>query len=263
MAPLLRTFRQRAIVLALTKREIQARYRGGVLGYFWSLLNPLLLLAVYATIFRLVFTPRSDVAPYALFLFGGVLVWGFVSAGLLDAAETFRANGPLLRKTTVAPEVFPAVAIGARLAHLLLALPVLGAAIAVAALTGSVAPGPALLQFPLVLLLLTVTVHGLALVVSSLAVHFGDVRDLIGNLLTFAFFLTPVLYPLASVPERFRLLLRANPFATFFAAIEDCVFFFRPVAASDWLWMLGTAVLAVAIGCAVFERLRDSIAEEA
>ncbi len=247
----------------LTRRELVARYRGGVLGFFWSLLNPLLLLAVYATIFRLVFTPRADVRPYALFLFGGVLVWGFVSAGLLDAAETFRANGPLLRKTTVAPEVFPAVSVGARLAHLILALPVLAAAILFAAIEGSARPGLPVLEFPLVLLLLAATVHGLALTISPLAVHFGDVRDLVANVLTLAFFLTPVLYPLDSVPERFRPLLRANPFTTFFSAIHEAVFFFRPIPLSEWFWMVGWAAASLAVGCAVFERLRDSLAEQA
>ncbi len=263
MRPLIRAWRQRALVVALTRRELAARYRGGVLGYFWSLANPLLLLAVYATVFRLVFRPRADVRPYALFLFGGVLVWGFVSAALLDASETFRNNGPLLRKTTVAPEVFPAVAVGARLSHLVLALPVLAAAVLYAAFKGSVAPGPAAIEFPLVLLLLTLTVFGIALAVSSLAVHFGDVRDLIANLLTLAFFLTPILYPIDSVPERYRPLLRINPFATFFAALQESSFFFRPIAAVEWVWMLGTAAVCVIAGSLIFERLRDSIAEEA
>lgn len=263
MLPLVRTWRHRALVFALTRRELVARYRGGVLGFFWSLANPLLLLAVYATVFRYVFAPRADIRPYALFLFGGVLAWGFVSAALIDASETFRANGPLLRKTTVAPEVFPAVAVGARLAHLALALPVLLAAIAWAAFRGSVAPGFALLQFPLVLVLLAAAVHGLALAISALSVHFGDVRDLVGNVLTLAFFLTPILYPVEAVPGRFQGLLRGNPFAAYFSAIHDSVFFFRPVAWTEWAWMAGTAAVLLLLGSAVFERLRDSIAEEA
>ena len=250
-------------MLALARRELLARYRGGVLGFLWSLLNPLLLLLVYATVFRLVFTPRSDVRPYALFLFAGVLCWGFVSSALLDAAETFRANGPLLRKTTVAPEVFPAVATGARFAHLVLALPVLAGAIAIAAVTGSVRPDAAVLQFPLVLVLLAAMVLGLALVVSSLSVHFGDVRDLLANLLTLTFFLTPILYPIESTPGRLRLLLWLNPFAPFFVAVHESTFFFRPVPASAWAGMIAWTVLALAAGSAVFERLRDSIAEEA
>lgn len=240
-----------------------ARYRGGVLGFFWSLLNPLLLLLVYATVFRLVFQPRADVSPYALFLFGGVLVWSFVSSALLDAAETFRVNGPLLKKTTVAPEVFPAVAVAARLAHLTLALPVLAAALAVATVLGKVRPGPAALAFPLVLLLLVAAVLGMALGIAALAVHFGDVRDLLSNLLTLAFFLTPILYPLESVPERFRGWFRLNPFVPFFAALHDSVFFFRPVAAREWIAMVAIAALSLLLGGALFERLRDSIAEEA
>ncbi|MEO8348704.1 MAG: ABC transporter permease, partial [Acidobacteriota bacterium] len=82
LSPFQRIWRQRALVVALARRELQARYRGGALGFLWSFLNPLLLLLVYATVFRVVFAPRADVRPYALFLFGGVLCWGFVSASL-------------------------------------------------------------------------------------------------------------------------------------------------------------------------------------
>ncbi|HKA37713.1 MAG TPA: hypothetical protein VKH43_12890, partial [Thermoanaerobaculia bacterium] len=99
--------------------------------------------------------------------------------------------------------------------------------------------------------------------ISSLAVHFGDVRDLLANLLTLAFFLTPILYPLDSIPERYRPLLRLNPFAPFFSAMHETLFFFRPVDPFEWVWMLGTAALAVLFGGAVFSRLRDSIAEAA
>jgi lipopolysaccharide transport system permease protein len=263
ISPFLRLWWQRALVAALSRRELVARYRGGVLGFFWSIANPLLLLLVYATIFRLVFTPRADVRPYALFLFAGVLVWGFVSSALLDSAETFRANGPLLRKTTAAPEVFPAVAVLARFAHLVLALPVLAAAIVVAAASGAVRPTAAVVQFPVAAVLLAGTVLGMALVVSALSVHFGDVRDLLGNLLTLTFFLTPVLYPVNAAPERLRRLLWLNPFTSFFVGIHESAFFFRPIRTEVWLGMLVTTALSLGLGGAVFERLRDSIAEEA
>ncbi|HEY4229590.1 MAG TPA: ABC transporter permease [Thermoanaerobaculia bacterium] len=263
LLPIRRTIAQRALIRALVRRELSARYRGGALGFLWSFVNPLLLLLVYATVFRFVFAPRADVRPYALFLFGGVLVWSFVSSALLDAVEAFRANGPLLRKTTVAPEVFPAAAVGARLAHLLLALPVLAAAIAFVAARGGIHPGPEILAFPLVLALLVVTVLGAALFCSALAVPFGDVRDVVANLLTLAFFVTPVLYPVEAIPERWRWLLGLNPFAAFFAGVQDSLFFFRPIPAADWLWMAAWAAVSVVLGGAVFERLRDSIAEEA
>lgn len=263
LAPVRRAISNRALVRALVRRELTARYRGGALGFLWSLVNPLLLLLVYATVFRFVFAPRADVRPYALFLFGGVLVWNFVAASLNDAVETFRANGPLLRKTTVAPEVFPAASVGARLAHLVLALPVLAAAIAYAAAKGSVGVGPSLLEFPVVLALLALTVFGAALAVSALSVHFGDVRDIVGNLLTLAFFLTPVLYPSEAIPERFRRLLFVNPFAPYLNGVHDTLFAFRPVAAADWAAMVAWAAVSLLAGSALFEKLRDSLAEEA
>jgi len=262
-SPLRRAWTHRALVAALVRRELTARYRGGALGFLWSLLNPLLLLAVYATVFRMVFAPRADVRPYALFLFGGVLLWGFASSALTDAVDAFRVNGPLLRKTTVSPEVFPAAAVGARLAHLLLALPVLAAALAFAAFRGRIEPGLAALEFPAVLLLLCLAVFGAALGLSALSVHFGDVRDIVGNLLTLTFFLTPVLYPAEAVPERWRWVLRWNPFSSFFNGLHDTLFYFRPVAAADWIGMAAATGLALGVGGAIFERLRDSLAEEA
>jgi ABC-type polysaccharide/polyol phosphate export permease len=261
--PLRRAIAQRALVQALARRELSARYRGGVLGFLWSMVNPLLLLAVYAVVFRFIFAPRAEVRPYALFLFGGVLAWGFVSSALLDAAETFRQNGPLLRKTTAPPEVFPASAVAARLAHLVLALPVLAAATVWVVARGSVVPVPAVFAFPAVLLLLALAVFGLALAVSALSAHFGDVRDVVGNLLTLAFFATPVLYPAEAIPDRWRGWLRLNPFACFLTGVHDSAFFFRAIPAADWLWMIATAAASLAVGGAIFERLRDTIAEEA
>jgi ABC-type polysaccharide/polyol phosphate export permease len=263
ISPITRVVRQRAIVAALTRRELSARYRGGALGYLWSLLNPLLLLGVYAVVFQLVFRPRADVAPYALFLFGGILAWGFVSASLLDASETFRAHGPLLRKTTAAPEVFPASAVAARLTHLALALPVLLGAIAYFAWRGEARPTAALLQLPIVLALLALAVFGLSLAVSSLSVIFGDVRDIVSNLLTLFFFLTPVLYPASAVPERFRFALWINPFAPFLTGVHACAFEFRAVAPAQWAQMAAVAAAALLLGGAVFERLRDAVVEEA
>ena len=159
--------------------------------------------------------------------------------------------------------MFPAACVGARLAHLLLALPVLAGAIVWAAVRGSVRPGPSMLAFPLVLVLLALTVFGLALAVSALAVHFGDVRDIVAQppdagLLPDARALSDELGSGTLPPW-----LRANPFATFFSGVHDSLFFFRPIPANDWTWMGGTAAVCLVAGAAIFERLRDTLAEEA
>lgn len=258
-----RLFHARVLVWTLAKRELKARYRGSVLGFLWSVVNPLLLLAIYSLVFTLVFAPRADVHPYAIFLFGGMLAWNFLSGSLLDAAETFKANGPLLRKVIVAPEIFPGVSVTAQAVHFLLALPVLVAATAASALWFGLTAGWWALQLFPVMLLLALAVLGAALFLSAVSVHFRDLRDLLQSLLTFWFFASPVIYPVAGLPGKLRRLMGLNPAACYLEGIHDAIFFDRAISVRGWLAMGVVAAIALLVGGVVFSRLRDSIAEEA
>src|SRR4030095_9050450 len=112
-------------------RELKARYRGSLLGFFWSLVNPLLLLAVYTLVFDVVFKNRAGGAqPYAVFLISGLFPWIWFSGALLDGTVSLSANAGLLRKAVFPAEVLPVVSTLASLAHYLLALPALLLALA-------------------------------------------------------------------------------------------------------------------------------------
>ncbi|MBP1621672.1 MAG: tagG 3 [Acidobacteria bacterium] len=165
---------QRGLLQVLVARELKARYRGTLFGYFWSLLNPLLLLAVYTAVFTLVIPARvASPVPYPLFLFAGLLPWLFASGSLLDGAVVLHDNGPLLKKVMCPPEVFPAVTVLAHLVHHLLALPVLLVAMAAAALAGAMTfPWTVvLLPVAIVLWLVTVPVTPLVTLYRDLALH--------------------------------------------------------------------------------------------
>ncbi len=130
-------WRQRALVAVLVRRELNARYRASALGFLWSLLNPLLLLFVYAVVFTYIFHPRFPGGdPYPLFLFSGLLPWLFFSGTVLDASVTLIDNGPLLAKVMCPPEIFPAVTVVSHFVHHLLAVPVLLAALVVSSIAG-------------------------------------------------------------------------------------------------------------------------------
>src|SRR3954470_23088431 len=94
LAPL---YRSRQLIAALTARDLKARYRGSVLGFFWSLANPLLLLAVYTLVFTKFF-PQQVVTPYPLFLFAGILPWTFFSAATLESVNAITSNAGLIKK---------------------------------------------------------------------------------------------------------------------------------------------------------------------
>ena len=259
-------FRHRALVGVLVARELKARYRGTALGFLWSLLNPLLMLAVYTIVFQFIFPGRSALtSPYAVFLFCGLLPWNWLSSSLTDASASLIVHGPLLKKVLFPAEVLPTVAVLAQGAHFLLALPVLGLGLVLGSLGvfGRPVPlGPALLQVPALVLLEGVFLLGVGYFLAGLTVHFRDVKDLLATALSLWFFATPVLYPLAeiSVPGLKRA-LAWNPAAPLFTAWQDALFFGRWLAPGEWALVAGIAAAAFLAGFAFFSRLRDSYPE--
>jgi len=256
-------WRHRALIAVLVRRDLSARYRASVLGFFWSLLNPILLLAVYTFVFTTVFQPRMPgMDPYALFLFTGLLPWLFFSGSLLDASVTLVDNGPLLAKVMCPPEIFPAVTVLSHLVHHVLALPVLLAALAVAAVIGWHPFPVTVVLLPLALIPWVVTTFGLALAVSSLAVHFRDLRDLLGHILNLMFFASPILYTLSGLQiEWLRRLLTLNPLVGLVRVYRDAAFTGVLPGGVWWLASIFVSVVSLAFGVWVFGRLRDTLVE--
>jgi lipopolysaccharide transport system permease protein len=259
-------WRHRALAFVLVSRELKARYRGSFLGFFWSLLNPLLMLAVYSVVFGFLFPARgAATSPYALFLFTGLLPWTWLSGSLTDASASLTTHGALLKKILFPAEVLPLVAVAAQGAHFLLALPVLGAGLALGAagVLGRPVPlGWTLLQAVPLCLIEGVFAAGLGLFLAALTVHFRDVKDLLATSLTLWFFATPVLYALDDIqPASLRAALLWNPATPLFEAWHDALFRAAWIAPERWALLLALSLTAFLLGYALFDRLRDSFAE--
>ena len=266
--------RFRGLLATLTSRELKARYRGSVLGFLWSLANPLLLLAVYSFVFGVLFKPargQFTEGPYALFVVSGLFPWVWLSTSTLEGSMSLIANSGLIRKAVFPAELLPLVVVLSNLVHLLLALPVVLTALAANRLLDSGVGGSAtaVLFLPLVLLLQLPLVAGLALGASALTVHFKDVRDLLANLFTLLFFLTPILYRLEFFDEGLALMgcmgwvVRLNPFTPFTLAYQEVLY--HGLAPSPLLWtqMAIVSLLFWAMGSWLFDRLRETLAEAA
>ena len=257
-------FRFRGLLVTLTARELKARYRGSVLGFFWSLVNPLLLLAVYSFVFGLVFRRPvgGESEPYAVFLITGLFPWIWASTAILEGTMSLITNAGLLRKAVFPAEVLPVVAVAANLVHFLFALPIVALALVAGRAFGHPVGGWPALLLPVVIALQLPMVAGLALGLAALNVHFKDVRDLLANLLTLLFFVAPIIYPLSAVTIRPLVwLIRANPFTPFVLAYQQTLF--AGVVPGPWLWaqMLAVAALCWAGGAWLFARLRDTLVE--
>jgi len=260
-ANLSQLIRYRGLIQSLVARELKARYRGSVLGFFWSFINPLLLLLIYSFVFTTVIPNRlENVQPFALFMFCGILPWTWFSSSLTEASGSLISGGNLIRKVLFPAEILPLVSVLANMVHFFLGLPIL-----VAFLFYYKRPPDALdlIWFPVTVLVQLVFTAGLALILSALAVHFRDIRDLLANVLTFWFFATPIIYPW-SQPEvlRFKLLFDLNPFTHLAVSYQEVLFFSGPFGHLKWLLALGVASAGLFAGAYwLFDRLRDSFAD--
>jgi lipopolysaccharide transport system permease protein len=261
MNELANLYRHRQLIAALTARDLKARYRGSILGYFWSLANPLLLLGVYTLVFTRFFE-QQVVSPYPLFLFAGILPWTFFSAAILESITSISANAGLIKKVMFPAEALPLVVVLSHLVHFVLAIPVLLAATLVFAAFGKFTLSTTILLAPVLMLVQTLFVAGIAMIVSSASVLFRDLRDIVANLMQLGFFVTPIIYLIDNITSRpLRALLRFNPMTPFVVSYQDVLFFGRLPALSDALLMLVYAGVSLTLGFFVFDCLRDTLAE--
>ena len=261
-ANLVKLGRYRALIQTLVVRDLKARYRGSVLGFFWSFFNPALLLFIYTFVFTKVL-PSShppDMEPFALFMFCGILPWTWFSSSLLESSNTLIAGGNLIKKVLFPAEVLPIVTVLANMVHFFLGLPILAAFVIY--YQRPIDPVE-LLWFPVIVLVQLVLTTGMAMFLSALTVHFRDLKDLLGNILTLWFFATPIIYSIEMAPPDMRWWLNLNPMTHLMRSYQEVLFFEGPLGHQKWLAALGVASAVVFLaGYFVFDRLRDSFAEE-
>lgn len=258
-------YKYRVLIQNLVNRELKARYRGTILGFFWSFFNPLLLMIVYTIVFGFIIRPRvpefgESPLLYALFLFCGVLPWTWFSSSALESANVLMVQGNLIKKVLFPVEILPIVVITSNFVHFVFGLPILFifALIMLKKFTVYI------LFLPVVILVQFVFSLGFALIVSSLTVHFRDVKDILSNMLTLWFFASPIIYPVTSVQSHkwLRLMLDVNPMTHIMQGYQNCVFYGEMIR---WRRLGITFLVSLAllvIGYAIFDRLRDTFPEE-
>lgn len=246
----------RALVGVLTGRELKSRYRGSVLGFLWTFLNPLLLLLVYSLVFSVYFRVQMD--HYSVFMFTGLVPWVFFSGALMEGTGAITDSGGLVTKVTFPMQVLPAVKVMANFYNFLLTLPIL----AVFYLVGGVPLTIHAVAFPLVAAVHLGLAFGLALILSTACVFMRDTRHILNNLLTLWFFLTPILYPPSQVPGPFQPLIVFNPMALLTMAYHDCLFWHRWPNWQHLGIMILLTLFVLWLGSRVFDSYKEYFAEK-
>lgn len=256
-------WRNWALIKTLTTREIVGRYQGSLLGMLWSFFNPVFMLVVYTFVFSVVFKARwgsggsESKAEFALVLFAGILIFNLFAECINRAPSLILSNPTYVKKVVFPLEILPWVSFGAALFHTFISLAVwLFFSFAVF----GVPPLTALL-FPLVLLPLTLMTMGLSWLLASLGVFLRDVSQVIGILTTALMFLTPIFYPVSSLPESYRPLLYLNPLTFIIDQGRDLLIFGKGMMWGHWALLTMVSALVAWLGFAWFQKTRKGFAD--
>lgn len=217
-------WRYRGLILDLVVLDLKVRYKGSVLGFLWSLLNPLLLMAVFTVVFTQLF--ENPIPRFPVFILAALLPWNYLATIVTRGTTSITQNAHLINKVYFPAEVFPISIVLSALVNFLLALPVLFALMWVFGIPFT----RALFLLPVLIVIQTVFCAALALFVSALTVQYRDTVIIMEVLLQAWFFLTPVFYPVEDVTSQWqgisaaRLLRWLNPMASIVDYFRDILY---------------------------------------
>lgn len=255
-------WRNRALIHTSARREVLGRYRGSILGLFWSFFNPLFMLSVYTFVFGEVFNarwaPASDSKiEFALVLFAGLIVFNLFSECINRAPGLILANPNYVKKVVFPLEILPFVGVMSATYHALVSLGVW--LVAYALLVGI--PNFTVLYLPLVGVPFFLLITGLSWFLSSLGVYLRDVTQVIGIVTTGLMFMSPIFYPATALPEAYRPLLYLNPLTPAIEQVRAVLYWGEsPDFVMLAIYTGVTAVLAC-LGFAWFQKTRPGFAD--
>ena len=255
-------FSYRELLFSLTKRELKVKYRGSFLGFFWSLLNPVLIMLVYSFVFSFVF--RAGIEEFSIFFLCGLLPFNFFTNSVNYGANTIISNANLVKKIYFPKEIIPLSTVFSNLINFLLELLVLFIVLAIFGYKFYIY----IYYLPVILLFQIVFIIGFTLLVSSLNVLFRDLGHLVSILMTVWFFGTPIIYPLSRVPEGFQFWMLLNPMAVFTTFYRNIFYYVKYPEGYYWP-PIEIIIICLAItfgffflGYYVFKKIEPRFAEE-
>lgn len=250
--------RYRSLVANLVSKDLKVRYKNSVLGYFWSLLNPLLMMLVFTFVFTQLIGVGDTIPNFPVFVLTGLLAWNWTATSVSAGTKAITDNAPLISKVYFPRILLPISVVVSQMIHYLLALPVLFVFMAVYGIGFS----PWLLYLPVIVFVQAVFLIALVLILSALHVYFRDTIVLVEVGLTAWFFMTPIFYRVEDVvPDLVQWMYWLNPMASIIAELHTVLYH---GSVPDPLFMartLATALVLLAIGYALFSRVSKHIGE--
>lgn len=250
-------YEYREMVVGLVRRDLKGRYKGSALGFLWTFLNPLLQLGVYTFVFSIVLPNNID--KYYLHLFVALVPWIFFSTCLASGSACIWSQQDLVKKIYFPREVLPLSFVISQFVNMLLSFVVV---FIVLIATGVGIHVNAVIYLPIIMLVEFILCLSITMITSAVTVYIRDLEYILGILAMALQFLTPVMYPMEQVPERFRTILMLNPMAPIIVAYRDILYYKQVPHIKTLLMAFLLGGMMFIVGWNVFGKLKRHFVEE-
>jgi ABC-type polysaccharide/polyol phosphate export permease len=254
---LVELLRRRELLWHMTVRHLRGQYKQSILGYAWAILNPLSLMLTLSFVFSILLRFEIPDIPYPLFLLMGLLPWLFFSSAVSSATDSITGAFSLVTKVYFPREVLPLAAVFTKIVDLGFGLMIL---VALMVYLGY-PPEWTIVWVPVLFFIHLIFTLGIAFPLAAFNIFFHDVRFLVGVVLTLWFYLTPVIYDVNQIPERYEIVFKLNPNALFIEAYRRVVLQGVSPGTDRLLLGLGIALLTFLIGYYLFKRMEPRFAD--
>ena len=247
----------REMIFSLVRRDLKGRYKGSVLGFLWTFLNPLLQLGVYTLVFSVIM--RNGIKDYYLFLFVALIPWIFFSTCVSGGATCIMTQKEMVKKIYFPRQVLPLAYVTSQFVNMLLSFVVV---IPILMISGKGIDLLAVTFLPLIMIIEYILALGMAMLVSAITVYLRDTEYILG-IITMAWqFLSPVIYSIDQVPEEIRPIFLLNPMTSILTAYRDILYYKQVPQVSTLLNAVLMGVGLMLISLFVFHKLSKRFAEE-
>jgi ABC-type polysaccharide/polyol phosphate export permease len=248
----------RQLIKNLVARDLKVKYKGSVLGFFWSLLNPLITIIVYTIVFKHILPIGSENFP--IFLMTGLLPWMFFSTSLSMATTSITGASNLVKKVYFPREILPLSVTLSNLVQFMITYIVLFPSILFFDIKINVLI--ILIFLPIILILHLAFTLGLTFLISSLSVYYSDTPHLLEVIIPIWFWGTPIIYQFSTIPEAWKRFIRMNPMTSYINIYRDISMYNKVPALSEMGIAIVTAVVSLVVGYLVFGKLKRRFGEE-
>ena len=250
-------YRYREMLINMVRRELRGKYKGSILGFLWTFINPLLQLVVYTIVFSNIM--RMGVSNYEIFLFVALIPWMFFSTSVLSGAGSIIYNQSLVTKIYFPREILPLSVVTSNFINMIYCSVIVLAVVLFYHMNLNLEDW---FMLPVIAFIEYILVIGIVLIVSALTVYFRDLEHILGIIIMAWQFLTPVMYPESFVPSQYQAILYLNPMTPIIISFRDVLYYGKMPVVENLVYAFLWSLIIFICGFLLFGKLQKDFAEE-